>query len=53
MVKMATSGQICKMSYTAYCKTLFALLFHSYKLRYFYTMWHYKDVGKPPEKKKD
>ena len=47
--KMTTSGQICKMSYTAYCNTycnmgqpycnmLFAVLFHPYKLRYFYTM---------------
>ena len=58
---MTTSGQICKMSYTAYCNmycnmgqpycnTLFALLFHPYKLRHFYTMWRYMDVVKPSEK---
>ena len=60
---MTTSGQICKMSCTVYCNTyrnmgqpycnmLFAVLFHPYKLRHFYTMWCYMDVRKPPGKKK-
>ena len=61
-VKMTTSGQICKMSYTAYCNMgqlyciiLFAVLFHPYKLISLYNVALYgcrKATRKEKKKKK-